>query len=620
MCGIVGIVAPSGLPDESVLVSMRDMLAHRGPDDCGLWVNPHRTIALASRRLAILDLSSAGHQPMVDEEADLAVVFNGEIYNFLELRRELEQRGHTFRSHSDTEVLLRAYREWGRGCLTHLNGMFAFALWDGRRGELFAARDRFGEKPLYYATTAAGWIFGSEIKALLQHPAVRREPYLPAVLRFIESARVPDGTDVTCFAGISQLPAAHALTIRPGMTPRLERYWDLDPTARVEYPHTDDYVEAFRALLIESVRYRLRSDVPVGSSLSGGLESSSLVGVIAMLSGEGAPARQAAFSTRFHEPGVDEGNYIRAVVEHTGIEAHEVWPDAQGLLADIDRWIWHQEEPCPHTSQYAQWKVMELARRNGVTVLLDGQGADELLGGYQAPSYGYRYATLLRRGQLATLVHELGWYRRRQGSWLPAIYYLGTGLIPTGLREKVRTRYHRANGLLSREWRRAWMPKVAEDSRAGFASPLKAELYRQLTRTSLPSLLRYGDRNSMAFSVEARLPFLDHRVAEFVFGVPDELLIHNGLTKVLLREAMRHVLPEPVYRRVGKLGFPTPENIWFRGELRGWLRGVLDKAVRRPFFDRSGVEQEWKRFLHGGDVGNLWRVAHTELWWERFFG
>jgi asparagine synthase (glutamine-hydrolysing) len=282
--------------------------------------------------------------------------------------------------------------------------------------------------------------------------------------------------------------------------------------------------------------------------------------------------------------------------------------------------VWHQEEPCPHTSQYAQWKVMELARQNGVTVLLDGQGADEYLAGYQSPGYGYRYAGLLRDGSLPQLVQELRDYRRRHGRLSPALASLGAALLPLGLRAGLRARYHRADDLVATDFYHDLAAEPPEPAAPRFPTPLKQELYRQLTRTSLPSLLRYGARNSMAFSVEARLPFLDHRLVELAFGAPDRLLVRRGLTKVLLREAMQPVLPPEVYTRVSKLGFPTPEQVWLRGPLRGWLRGTLDKACARPFINGAGVEREWRRFLQGGESANLWRVAHTELWWQKFFG
>jgi asparagine synthase (glutamine-hydrolysing)/UDP-N-acetylglucosamine 2-epimerase len=629
MCGIAGIVAPGGLAPPGLLETMRDVLVHRGPDDHGSWVNPERTVGLASRRLAILDLSPSGHQPMVDDEAGLALTFNGEIYNFVELRAELQTRGHRFRGRSDTEVLLHAYREWGHDCLAHLNGMFAFAVWDSRRGELFAARDRFGEKPFYYCATADAWLFASEIKALLAYPGAPRRCNLAVLRPFLETGQLPDGTQETFFAGIHQLPAAHALTLRPGESPRFERYWDLDPSATVEYANDADYAEALRHLLTDSVRCRLRSDVPVGSCLSGGLDSSSVVGLIATLPNGDGPARQTTFSARYADAATDEGPYIRAVVAQAGVEAHEVWPSANGLADEVERWTWHQEEPCPTTSAYAQWKVMQLARQQGVAVLLDGQGADEILAGYQPPAYGYRYAGLLRQGRVGELVREFSSFQRRHGRLTPAVRYLGVALLPDSVRGGLRARHHRGQALLAGDLRTTAPAESGRVRGPAFRTPLKTQLYEQLTRTSLPGLLRFADRNSMAFSVEVRLPFLDHRLVEFAFAVPERVLVSGGLTKVLLREAMRPVLPPAdrpraargrrrpaLSRRAGPRAGVAALHQWPRGRrksLAGGARRAVAAAFLRERMKIVSVVGARPQFVKAATVSRALRVHHTEV-------
>jgi asparagine synthase (glutamine-hydrolysing) len=511
MCGIAGLIEFERNASPELLSGMNDRLAHRGPDDHGQWISGQ--VGLANRRLAILDLSSAGHQPMATCDDRYCVAYNGEIYNYVELRAELGELGHRFVTSTDTEVLLAAYAQWGEQCVERFNGMFAFALWDAPNQRLFAARDRLGEKPFYYHHSPRRFLFASEIKALLADPDLPRRADEEVVARYLLLAHV-DGDDRTFFDDVRQLRPAHTLTIDLEGNVRHGRYWDLDLEREPLDRGFAENAEQFRVLLADATRLRLRSDVAVGSSLSGGLDSSSLVCLMHGMLRDTPGAAQKTFSARYRSGGTDEGLFIQAVVARTGVEGHNVWIEGDDLNHDLERFVYHQDEPVAHTSQFAQWKVMQLARDAQVTVLLDGQGADEVLGGYPSPTFGYRYAELLRSGNVASLFHEFAAFRRHHGSIAPAIRYLGAALLPPAVRSRIRARVHHTASL------RSGTTRVSAPYLTGQFRSLRRALYETLTVTSLPSLLRYGDRNSMAFSRETRLPFLDHRLVEFVYSLP----------------------------------------------------------------------------------------------------
>ncbi|MEW6217205.1 MAG: asparagine synthase (glutamine-hydrolyzing), partial [Candidatus Bipolaricaulota bacterium] len=492
---------------------MRDSLSHRGPDDCGSWMSGDRCVGLGNRRLAVIDLSPAARQPMVNDSETVAVVHNGEIYNYLELRRDLQELGHAFHSDSDTEVLLAAYRQWGRSCLGRLNDMFAFAIWDSKTRELFAARDRFGEKPFYYVQLSGrGLLFASEVKALFASRGISPEPEQRSIYRFLAHREIDVG-EATLFSGVRALPPAHALVYAPEED-RLEmwRYWDLDPDHRISLPNDVEYAEHFLELLTDAVRLRLRSDVPVGSSLSGGLDSSTIVGLV---SREVERGNQKTFSARFHDPLLDEGNHIQRVVAHTGVRDCMTWPDPERIPEEMPTITWHQEHPFFSTSIYAQWNVMRLARDENVTVLLDGQGADEALAGYHT-YYGPYFRGLLQACRVGRLTKDFLDYVSVHGTGvLPVVLF---SLLPDCMRHSVRKRVRPL--ALASDWERQWIHRNREEQHNPFRDPLHRALYETLTRTMLPALLRYADRNSMAFSREIRLPFLDHRLVEFLFAIP----------------------------------------------------------------------------------------------------
>lgn len=602
MCGIAGQFMLSSLPpDESLLSAMSASLAHRGPDGEGFSIDDR--VGLAHRRLSIIDLTEEGAQPMANEDGSLRLVFNGEIYNYVELRDELAALGHRFRSATDTEVILHAYEEWGRDCLQRFNGMWAFALWDAGADELFCARDRLGVKPFYYVAADGSFLFASEIKALLVHPDVGRQPNDRALMTFLAWG-VADHNDETMFSGVLQLPPAHALVVRPGGIGEPFRYWDVDVNGEAaSAPGTDEAArEGLRNLLTDAVRLRLRADVPVGTCLSGGIDSSTLTVLINDLLRTEAPAsvgsRQNTFSVCFDDPRFSESRFMDVVVEATGVSSHRTSPDPARLWEDIGDLLYAQDEPFASLSIYAQYCVMRLAR-DSVKVVLDGQGADEQLGGYIA------YQTSYIRGLL-----------REGHPWRAALELAGS------------MRHHR--GFFSWALRQAVVRKDRRDLLRGeppevlrYQGSLAEVLKRETVATNLPLLLHWEDRNSMAFSIESRVPFLDYRLVEYLAALPLDQKIRRGVTKYVLRGAIRGLVPDAIRCRMDKMGFVTPEEIWMKDELRPRILDLFaSQAFRtRPYWDAEAVAANYRDFLEGKAPYSteIWRIVCAELWLRKFF-
>ena len=610
MCGIVGAIGASGRVSKTQLLEMRDTISHRGPDQAGFWQSMSGNVLLGSRRLAILDLSSSGHQPMHDEASGLTIVFNGEIYNYVEIAAELASAGFRFRSRSDTEVLLKSYLHWGESCLERLNGMFAFAIWDETGQQLFAARDRFGEKPFYFYHDANRElvVFGSEIKTLIQAKLFATRANLRHVCKFLANGGIDAGS-ATFYEGIFSLPAAHWLKFSPrSRWLKIGRYWDLNPQQEMRLPNDLAYAERLLDLLSDSVRLRLRSDVAVGSSLSGGLDSSTIVSLVAK---QKPQAGQETFSARFPDPGFDEGTHIQRMTSWAGVKNRSVYPEPNDLPQEIGKLTWHQDAPFASSSIYAQWCVMRLARDHDVTVLLDGQGADEVLAGYHA-YFSAHLVSLLKRFRFLRLCRDVCHYVAAHGSGqLPLIV---VGLLPPGLR--LWAKNHRRPLALQIDLPRDGALVRRHPTR--FLDPLHQSLYETLTETSLPQLLRYADRNSMAFSREVRLPFLDHRLVEYLFSIPAQQKIAGSSTKQVLRNATRGVIPEEIRNRKDKVGFAPPEGVWLRGPLRPWVEDVFASRQfkQRGWADTVVLERLWRRFKNGDSTlqGIIWRWLSLETW------
>lgn len=597
-------------PDDCVERALGS-IAHRGPDGAGIWRRSGAgpAVLLGHRRLAIIDLTEAGAQPMVSRQGGQVIVFNGEIYNYRELRQELRGLGHRFESDSDTEVLLAAYAQWGEACVDHLNGMFAFAIWDEARRRLFAARDRFGEKPFYYSLSRSGesFAFASEMKALLSAGVVDFAIDDCALISYVND-EIIDGAVPALIKGICRLLAGQRLVAEwrnEQWVVSTDCYWSLNP-ARCDLS-LGDASERFRDLLEDSVRLRLRADVPVGTSLSGGLDSSSIVCLINRL---GAASGQRTFSARMSDPRLDEGRYIHAVLGAVKVEAHEVTPDAKEFQASFRALCWHMEEPFPATSMFAQYMVMKLARHSGTTVLLDGQGADELLGGY-LEYYRVQMRWLLRQGRIAEFRDELKKFSELRGGQkvLGTKGILACLLPPSALSwMEARRRGVDFRSWWSPEWIRSSDPHAKRGQRPARTS-LDAALRSDALGGPLQSLLRYGDRNSMAWSREVRQPFLDHRLAEFVFSLPPQFKIGAGCTKRILRQAMRGIVPDLILDRHDKLGYQAPLGSWLGLELRSWttqkldeaagfLGGRVDAGVVQRFLNLRGLPHDWREGRH----------------------
>jgi len=620
MCGIAGRVNfRSGAPvDREIVARMSGLLAHRGPDGQDVWIDGH--VGLGHRRLAIIDLSDGGRQPMASADSRLRITFNGEIYNFRELRAELQQRGHSFHTQSDTEVILAAYDEYGADCVSQLNGMFAFAIWDRAARRLFLARDRVGKKPLYYRMDADGIAFASEPKAFLAEPGFTSRPDPGAIDWYLSYQYVP--APLSALAGVSRLEPGHCMMVSDSGVEK-HRYWRLR-FGRKQTISEDAAAEELRHRLDAAVRRRLVSDVPLGAFLSGGIDSGSIVALMARATGE----RVKTFSIGFEEDAYNELPFARMVAERYGTEHHEftVRPDAMSLLPKI---AWHYNEPYADSSAIPTFYLSELTRRH-VTVALNGDGGDEDFAGYD------RYLAL----RLANR------YER-----VPAAVRNGlnaaVGLLPrTGSRSflgRIR-RFVDVMGLPSERRYTHWIMHFTDDMKSSLCTPdfraavgprdadeLLLRCYRESdapdlidatldvdVQTYLPDdLLVKVDIASMAYGLEARSPFLDHEVMEFAAALPSSFKLRGRVKKYLLRKAVGHLLPPPVLSRP-KMGFGVPIEQWFRSELRDFTRDLLlsQRAMERGYFERAAVVRLIDEHVRGIRPWHyqLWNLVMLEMW------
>lgn len=544
MCGIAGIYkfgSSEILPEE--LKKMTDAIIHRGPDGEGQWINDKKNIGFGHRRLSIIDLSENGNQPMHYLNGRYTITFNGEIYNYIELKELLKKQGYQFISDSDTEVLLALYDLKKEKCLQDLDGMFSFAIWDEKEQTLFCARDRFGEKPFHYYYDKQCFVFASEIK---QFWALGIEKKLDEkrLLSFIEKGTIEEDNNLTetFYKSIKKLDAAHYLIFKRGQTLHIKKYWDIDINAEQYTGSIEQAAERFLELFTDSIRLRLRSDVPVGSSLSGGLDSSSIVMLIDALKGK--ELKQNTFSARFKDFAKDEGKYIEDVVKACkNVEVHYTWPDAAYFEKVFDKVTYHQDEPYGSASIIAQYAVMELAKEKNVTVLLDGQGADEQLAGYLHYYHDYLHQLFYQKHSIYKI--EFNAFKKYHH-----VAYPYSSLTESETFRMKMGRYKKR--ILRQE-----LP---------YSNNLSQHLKKSTTQVGLKELLRYADRNSMAHSREVRLPFLSHKLVEFVFSLPDEFKINNGWTKFVLRKAMSNILPESICWRIDKIGYEPPQKKWIESD------------------------------------------------------
>jgi asparagine synthase (glutamine-hydrolysing) len=609
MCGIAGLIGLGGsVPDRDALLAMTRAVAHRGPDGEGIEVVGQ--VGLGHRRLAIIDLSEAGRQPMTSADGRLRITYNGEIYNYIELRDELERDGAKFRSRSDTEVILEAYRQWGSRCVDRFNGMWAFAIHDSHSRKVFCSRDRFGVKPFYYAVvgdaTEPVLAFGSEIRQLLPLlPAVRAER---GVLSDFLFAGIDEPTRSSFFEGVRKLPGGHSLTIdlaSGSIEVRREYEIRIDPelTAIEDERAISLYLERLR----DSVHLRLRSDVPVGTCLSGGLDSSSVAALAARpyLEASGRPFR--AVTAVSEEPGNDETPFASEVVGAWGLDWITVKPSYRDFAMTIAEVVRTQEEPFGGPSICMQWFVMRAARQHGIPVMLDGQGGDETLVGYRRYFAPYLLEQLRISGPWA-MAREILACRREDaqlgtGALLANLCFQG---IPSIAYAKLRAR--------SRWMRLApgMPPRLREESDA--ARELRAMQRLDIEQANLPALLRFEDKNSMHFGVETRLPFLDWRAVETAISLPSRCKFRNGWTKWILRRAMNDLLPAEIAWRRWKIGFEAPAATWMHAHARPMREAVLGSGLIAEIGDRRRLERGYLR-MH---LATRWRLFSVAMWEREF--
>ncbi len=591
MCGIAGIIQlPAAGYTSEQLEKMTHALSHRGPDGDGHYTNPDQTALLGHRRLSIIDRTDAGKQPM-DYQGRYTIIHNGEIYNYKELKAELEQKGYSFRSQTDTEVIAAAYDCWKEDCLSRFDGMFAFAIWDEQKRELFAARDRFGEKPFFFFHDPHRFLFASEMKALWA-AGIDRIPNQKMLFNFITIGYTgnPARPEETFYDNILQLPPASYLKFSLiYFQYTINTWWELDPEFEDKDITEAAAIEEFAFLLQSSVKRRMRSDLPVGTSLSGGLDSSSIVAMIHSLNHPNNS--QQTFTAVFDGFEKDEAAFAAAVTSEFKLQQHLTRFTADDLLRDWDKLCYHQEEPFGSSSIYAQYKVYEKAREEGISVLLDGQGADEILAGYTS-YYKWYWQELFRKRKLYRSkelkyareqgIHENFDYRNMIAAYFPAYATV------------VLERHYLVKAIGHKDLTPEFVQLQSKE--AYYAPPeyftLNGVLHFNTCTHGLNELLRFADRNSMAHGREVRLPFLDHELVEFVFSLPAHFKIREGWSKWLLRKTMDKKLPDSINWRTGKVGFEPPQAQWLEGKaMQEAIREAKKRLVDEKILNSAVLEQ-----------------------------
>ena len=602
MCGIAGILSNNkNLVAEDRLQQMTNALAHRGPDGEGFWINENKTVALGHRRLAIIDLTDAAAQPLhltpnpspkgEGSKTRYTIIHNGEIYNYIELKDELNKRGYTFQSQSDTEVILAAYDYWKEDCLQQFDGMFAFAIWDEQKQTLFAARDRFGEKPFYYFFDGEQFLFASEMKALWA-AGVQKEINHTMLLNYIGLGWVKNPVDLsqTFYKNIVCLPQSHylQLSLRDGKN-EIVQYWDLDKET-VSTISEDEAVEQFQQLFSTSVKRRLRSDVEVGTSLSGGLDSSSIIAASCNL--QSASKSSKCFTASFPGFEKDETAFAKLVANHFQLQHFTTTPDANDFSTDLQKIIQQQEEPFQSASIYAQYKVYELARQHGIKVILDGQGADEILAGYHKyihwflqENYSSRKLQTLSFEQKAFAANDISvdW------SWKNKLAAKFPEIAAVQLESKAykELKYHAG---INPEYLKVQSNK--KNLYKPIIKKLNDLLYFNTMQFGLEELLRYADRNSMAHGLEVRLPFLNHELVQYIFSLPSTMKMQNGFTKSILRKSMDSFLPKEIVWRTDKIGYEPPQKEWMQNKnVIEQLENAKQKLVAEKLLHKKVLSQ-----------------------------
>ena len=622
MCGIAGIISKERL-DSHQIEGMLEKIKHRGPNFRNYIQLFDDKVWIGHARLSIIDLSADANQPMFDEQGQLCLSYNGEIYNYLELRQELSKKGFIFRTLSDTEVILAAYREWGIKCLDRFNGMFAFIIIDKERRTFFAARDRYGVKPLYYWKNSSSELlyFASEIKAFTGLPDWRPKVNGQRVYDYLNFG-LTDHTRETMVKDIFQIRGGEYCTgtLDSPITSFSLNQW-YTPTINSLHISEEEAAEQFKSLFFDSLKLRLRSDVKIGSCLSGGLDSSSIVcAVNDLLNETGCADAQKTVSALATGTQYDESRYINIVLSERKIDGYYVEPSPEELWEIQNKLIWHQDEPFGSTSIYAQWCVFGKAKEKNSTVMLDGQGADELLAGYQRFFLPF-YSQLFKGFHWNKLAEELQYTKQYYGhSWKT----VAKGVIKTTFPASI------LNGLSNlrnnnavKDWysidklgAKKNLPLFYGSERAQSLGELSKHLFFY---NNMPMLLRYEDRNSMAHSIESRLPFLDYRLVEFSQSLPDYCKINQGKTKAVLRNAMKSVLPKQIQNRMDKIGFETAEEKWEKENLLG-VRKMIERSIEKTdgIINQNSLKYFDNIISKGKRDFTIWRMINFGIWYDLF--
>ena len=649
MCGITGLISKKGYVEPQWIEAMNDSMKHRGPDDEGfIGINKagiteyigkdsivkgkmitdagkNTRLFLGHRRLSIIDVSPAGHQPMSFNNDRYWLIFNGEIYNYVEIKAELSAKGYEFKSHSDSESILAAYQEWGTDCVSRFNGMWSFCIFDREKNILFGSRDRFGVKPFYYIHNDDYFAFASEIKSLLTLPAYTREINKNAVFEYLVLGR-EDSREEGFFKNIFELFPSQSFTFDLNTNEfKKWQYYELKYETQFEAYNESkaaDYTQQVRELIFKAVELRLRSDVSIGSCLSGGLDSSTVVCTIndmmkkADISQVGAI--QKVFTACFDGEKIDESNWAKMVVDQTKTDWLRTYPKSDEMMNDMEDMIAYQDIPFGSTSIYAQYRVMKLVKESGVTVLMDGQGSDELFAGY-GPYFRAFFAEMILKGNWKMLKNE---WKNLSNSPISRKYVFnsvfsvfGAKVLPRGFQQLYMRFSEKKNRYINPKFWKDNMSEV-EDIRPRAMTSLNQMLHKTISQMGLKSLLRYEDRNSMRFSIEARTPFADDLpLIETLFSVPGSYKIHNGWTKKLLRDAMEGIIPKPIQWRRDKLGFVTPEKNWMeqvKQPLKEYITADLEEYI-----DVQSTIRDWNRLvtISGRMSGTeVWRLLNFAIW------
>ena len=623
MCGIAACISNNAKIDRAKFDSMVDIITYRGPDDRGTFFDEN--VALGHRRLSIIDLSTDGHQPF-EMIAGYVLIFNGEIFNYVELREELTKKGYNIKTKTDTEIIIHSYIEWGEKCVTHFNGMWAFVLYDKKNRTLFCSRDRFGVKPLYYTNQEGLFLIASEIKQFFEILTNKPRANKDMLMKYIVRGTI-DVPPYTLYEDIYQLePASNLVYDLAKNTFSKKKYYDIGNSTEQKMGY-NEACDLFRERFLEAIKIRLRSDVPLGYFLSGGLDSSAITCVadkIIKSEDKGSFKEQHAVSACFDEEQYNEQEYIDEVIKETGVIIHKEYPNPAELWEELDKIIWHMDEPLGSTSAFAQWIVCKAAKDNGLKVMLDGQGADEQLAGYTS-FYPVLFSYLLRKGRFRKFIKEVNQYSATRAKTEKHISY--KNVILTAIKDYITPE------VLGKFIKRQYVQKVAK-------IPFDAETIKYVINSEyiyprndprcfikaymeneLVSLLHREDRNSMAFSIESRTPFLDYMLVDSIFQMPYEYKIKNGYSKSVMRDALKGILPDKVRERTSKFGFVTPEEKWINENKEFYRQKLVDALkVFESLFDTQRVLDWYDSSSMAAKRGDflIWRIIDSARWVEIF--